>query len=129
VLSKLQSVPRPDAKTNFVFDLRPFGTDGEITFREPKAADLFPDGAESKAASTAFPEFKDAMLYQIMVMGRCYVIAEAEMGQMVQPWRALGQFARDHRDLFIHLAAQFSEAFPTGSVEHLRKNVGNVSTE
>jgi|GWRWMinimDraft_12_1066020.scaffolds.fasta_scaffold00331_10 hypothetical protein len=129
MLSKLQSVPLPEQKGNFVFDLRPFGTDGELAFREPKAADLFPDGAESKAASIAFPEFKDAMLYQIMVMGRCYVTSEAEMGQIIQPWRALGQFGRDHRDLFIHLAAQFSDAFPTGSVEHLRKNVGNVSTE
>ena len=129
MLSVLQAVPKQEPKANFVFDLRPFGANGEIVFREPKASDLFPDGAEQKAATIAFPEFKEAMIYQIMVMGRCYVTSEAEMGQAIQPWRAIGQFARDHRDLFIHLAAQFSDAFPTGSIENLRKNSGNDSTE
>ena len=73
-LQSLKQIPKDTDKGLLTVDLSDVAGDGaELRFREPKAADLFPDAKELQSLRVAFAEFPEAMLYQIYLLGRCYV--------------------------------------------------------
>jgi len=127
-LQSLKTVKPKELKPNLTIDLADFDGEGTITFRAPKAADLFPDANELRDAKIQFPEFKEPMLQSILVMGRTYVPDETDNGQAITPWRSLANIARENGDLFLYMLAQYGTAFPQEDITS-RKDVGNVSAE
>jgi len=98
--SIFDAIPKTEGRPNHVVDIERFiGAPGSFTFREPKAADLFPRPEVQKALKIAFPEFPDQMLQILMIMrteegrggeeGRSRVAAEREKKKKkTKAWRA-----------------------------------------
>jgi hypothetical protein len=54
-------------------DLSEWAGEGAIVrFRQPKAADIFPDGTALKALQIAYPEMNHGMLVNLSIIARCY---------------------------------------------------------
>ncbi len=128
-LSSLKTVPVPEKKPDLIVDMADWGGEGNIKFREPRAADLFPEGGEMKEAKMHFPEFKDEMMQLIIFMGRTYIPDETESGQPLMPWKSFGVIARENKVLFYGIANAWAGAFQTGKIEETHKQVGNDSSE
>ena len=127
-LQSLKTVKPKALQPNLVIDLADFDGEGTLTFRAPKAADIFPDASELRDAKIQFPEFKEPMLQSILVMGRTYVPDETDNGQAITPWRSIAIIGRENSDLFFYMLAQYGTAFPQDDITG-RKEVGNDSAE
>lgn len=109
--SIFDAIPKTEGRPNQVVDIERFiGAPGSFTFREPKAADLFPRPEVQKALKIAFPEFPDQMLQILMIMARCYVIQPGD-GE-INPSRRFAQLARDRSDIYLYVVGEFAKAFP-----------------
>lgn len=109
--SIFDAIPKIEGRPNHVVDIERFiGAPGSFTFREPKAADLFPRPEVQKALKIAFPEFPDQMLQILMIMARCYVIQPGD-GE-INPSRRFAQLARDRSDIYLYVVGEFAKAFP-----------------
>ena len=109
--SIFDAIPKTEGRPNHSVDIERFiGAPGSFTFREPKAADLFPRPEVQKALKIAFPEFPDQMLQILMIMARCYVIQPGD-GE-INPSRRFAQLARDRSDIYLYVVGEFAKAFP-----------------
>ena len=109
-LARIDALKREE-KTALVIDL--FEVTGEhdiIRFREPRAADLFPNPELKQEIKIAFPEFPAQMLQILMIMARCYV-TQAGDGE-INPARRFAQLARDRSDIYLYTVGEFAKAFP-----------------
>jgi hypothetical protein len=110
-----------------VVDLSDIAGDGaELRFREPKAADLFPDSKELQSLRVAFAEFPEAMLYQIYLLGRCYVPDPTD-GAEESPLRAFGNLARTSKQTFFRILGEFISWYPTDDLQGRVKDAKNDS--
>ena len=100
-----------------------------IRFREPAAADLFPDGAELKKLRISFAEFPEPMLYQVMLLGRCYVPEPSDAESDESPMTAIANLARANRAVYFHIAGTFVDAFPNDDISKRIGHAKNGSTE
>ncbi len=92
-------------------DLSEWAGEGAIVrFRQPKAADIFPDGTALKALQIAYPEMNHGMLVNLSIIARCYV-AEADDPGEIAPIRALADLSRSNRFAFFHLYEAFVDKF------------------
>ena len=124
-LSTLKAIPKDEDKGLLVVDLSDIAGDGaELRFREPKAADLFPDAKELTSLRTAFAEFPEAMLYQIYLLGRCYVPDPADAGED-SPLRAFGNLARTSKQTFFRILGEFISWYPTDDLQGRVKQAKN----
>lgn len=130
-LKSLKAIPKNDRREVLNIDLSMFtGDEGDcIKFREPCAADLFPDGAELKKLRIHFPEFPEAMLYQVMLMGRCYVSEPGDATVDESAMDSIGNIARTNRAVYFHLAGRFMEAFPNDDIGARISQAKNASAE
>lgn len=130
-LKAIKAVPKNERREVLSIDLSVFtGEDGDrIQFREPSAADLFPDGSELKKLRVKFPEFPEAMLYQVMLMGRCYVYEPTDTAVDESPMEAIGSLARANRTVYFHIAGAFVEAFPNDDIGARVSEAKNASAE
>lgn len=87
-----------------------------LEFAEPSAASLFPDNELIKQIKIKFPKYPDAMLYQVALLGKCYVI-QTEDGDSLNPIQEFGQLAKDNKECFYYVLAEFLNAFPTNNLE------------
>lgn len=87
-----------------------------LEFNEPTAAALFPDNELIKQIKIKFPKYPDAMLYQVALLGKCYVI-KPEDGDQINPIVEFGQLAKDNKDCFYYVLTEFLNAFPTGNLD------------
>lgn len=87
-----------------------------LEFREPTSADIFPDNELIKSIKIKFPKYPDAMLYQVALLGKCYVI-QPEDGDQINPIVEFGQLAKDNKECFYHVLTEFLVAFPTNNLE------------
>jgi hypothetical protein len=109
--SIFDSIPKAEGRPNHSVDIERFiGAPGTITFREPKAADLFPRPEVEKMLKIAFPEFPAQMLQILMIMARCYVVQPGD-GE-INPARRFAQLARDRSDIYLYVVGEFAKAFP-----------------
>jgi hypothetical protein len=83
-----------------------------LEFSEPTAAALFPDSELLKQLKIKFPKYPDAMLYQVALLAKCYVI-KPEDGDSINAFHEFGQLAKDNKECFYHVLAEFLNAFPT----------------
>lgn len=126
-LSKLDKLKKEE-KVALEVDL--FEVTGEhdiIRFREPRAADLFPNPELKQETKIAFPEFPPLMLDQVCLLGRTYIKDETDTD--VSPIRSFGMLARNHRDVFLFIFAKHWEYFQRGTVDEEVIEVKNASTE
>lgn len=126
-LSKLDKLKKEE-KVALEIDL--FEVTGEhdiIRFREPRAADLFPNPELKQETKIAFPEFPPLMLDQVCLLGRTYIKDETDTD--VSPIRSFGMLARNHRDVFLFIFAKHWEYFQRGTVDEEVIEVKNASTE
>jgi hypothetical protein len=123
-LSKVSSLKK-QVKPSLVVDLSEFDEPGSsLSFREPTASDLFPKTDIKRTLKTAFPEFPEEMLDQIILMGST-VIAEEEEGEL-NPYRSFGTLARGHRDAFMHIVLEHFKYFQTENVEEKVTDLKNA---
>ncbi len=109
--SIFDNIPKLEGRPNHVVDIERFiGVPGTITFREPKAADLFLRPEVEKMLKIAFPEFPAQMLQILMIMARCYVVQPGD-GE-INPARRFAQLARDRSDIYLYVVGEFAKAFP-----------------
>ena len=126
-ISALKAVPKDADKGLLTVDLSDVAGDGaELRFREPKAADLFPDAKELQALRTAFAEFPEAMLYQIYLLARCYVPDPTDP-QDESPVRAFGNLARTSKQTFFRILGEFIAWYPTDDLTARVKEAKNDS--
>lgn len=124
-LSTLKAIPKDEDKGLLTVDLSDIAGDGaELRFREPKAADLFPDAKELTSLRTAFAEFPEAMLYQIYLLGRCYVPDPTD-GSEESPLRAFGNLARTSKQTFFRILGEFISWYPTDDLQGRVKQAKN----
>jgi hypothetical protein len=126
-LSKLDKLKKEE-KVALEVDL--FEVTGEhdiIRFREPRAADLFPNPELKQETKISFPEFPPLMLDQVCLLGRTYIKDETDTE--VNPIRSFGMLARNHRDVFLFIFAKHWEYFQRGTVDEEVIEVKNACTE
>jgi len=92
-------------------DLSDVAGEGAVfRFREPKAADIFPDAKELAQMRTAFAEFPEPMLYQIYLLARTYIPGPDDDGE--SPVRAFGNLARASKVVFFRILGEYTAKFP-----------------
>lgn len=126
-LAKLDKLKKEE-KVALEVDL--FEVTGEhdiIRFREPRAADLFPNPELKQETKIAFPEFPPLMLDQVCLLGRTYIKDETDTD--VSPIRSFGMLARNHRDVFLFIFTKHWEYFQRNPVDEEVIEVKNASTE
>jgi hypothetical protein len=125
-LQSLKQIPKDTDKGLLTVDLSDVAGDGaELRFREPKAADLFPDAKELGSLRVAFAEFPEAMLYQIYLLGRCYV-ADPTDSSDESPLRAFGNLARTSKQTFFRILGEFISWYPTDDLQGRVKEAKNA---
>ena len=126
-LQSLKQIPKDTDKGLLTVDLSDVAGDGaELRFREPKAADLFPDAKELGSLRIAFAEFPEAMLYQIYLLGRCYVADPTDSSEE-SPLRAFGNLARTSKQTFFRILGEFICWYPTDDLQGRVKDAKNDS--
>ena len=126
-LQSLKQIPKDTDKGLLTVDLSDVAGDGaERRFREPKAADLFPDAKELGSLRVAFAEFPEAMLYQIYLLGRCYVADPTDSSEE-SPLRAFGNLARTSKQTFFRILGEFISWYPTDDLHGRVKDAKNDS--
>ena len=83
-----------------------------LEFSEPMSHHLFPDSDLLKKIKIKFPAYPDPMIYQIALLGKCYVI-QPEDGNEINPIHEFGQLAKDNKDCFYYVLAEFLNAYPS----------------
>jgi len=123
--NSLKKVKVNPGKPNVEVDISVFTEEegSKIVFREPKAADLFPDA--NLNMKIAFPEFPDAMLYQLSLLSKCYVRQHDDPAEL-NIFRELGNIARNNKDAFFHIVSTFLGAFPTADLDEKVKEAKNA---
>jgi hypothetical protein len=125
-LQSLKQIPKDTDKGLLTVDLSDVAGDGaELRFREPKAADLFPDAKELGSLRVAFAEFPEAMLYQIYLLGRCYVADPTDSSEE-SPLRAFGNLARTSKQTFFRILGEFISWYPTDDLQGRVKEAKNA---
>lgn len=92
-------------------DLSKWAGEGAVVrFRQPKAADIFPDGTALKALQIAYPEMPHGMLVNVAIVAKCYVADVDDPGDV--PFvRVLADLSRSNRFAFFHLYEAFVDKF------------------
>lgn len=118
MISGLSKVKPKEQKPNLVVDLTELvGEETKIQFREPKAADLFPNPDATKTMRNYFPEFPDTMLYQCILLGKCYVFEAEDAKGTQKPSVDFGNLARANSDVFFYILSEFLNAFQVNDLD------------
>lgn len=127
-LKKLAQIERDPDLGVLDVDLSDVAGEGAIfRFREPKAADIFPDSKELAAMRIAFPEFPEPMLYQIYLIGRTYIPGPDDDGE--SPIRSFGNLARASKTVFFRILGEYTTKFPLDAFESRVEDAKNASAE
>lgn len=126
MLKALSNVPKDPDLGILSVDLSDIAGEGAVfQFREPKAADIFPDAKELGQMRVAFPEFPDAMLYQIYLIAKTYLPGPADDGE--SPVRAFGNLARASKATFFRILGEYTAKFPLDSFDDRIEDAKNDS--
>lgn len=117
MIKAISKVKKIELRPSVKIDISSF-TDEEciLEFTEPTAAALFPDADLLKQLKIKFPKYPEAMLYQIALLAKCYVI-KPEDGDSINAFQEFGQLAKDNKECFYHILTEFLLAYPSGSIE------------
>ena len=128
MLKSLSNIAKDPDLGVLAIDLSDVAGEGAIfRFREPKAADIFPDAKELGAMRVAFPEFPDPMLYQIYLISRTYLPGPDDDGE--SPMRAFGNLARASKAVFFRIVGDYTAKFPLDGFDAKVDEAKNDSAE
>jgi hypothetical protein len=113
-LSKVKKVElRPSVK----IDLKDYAEDEcFLELSEPTAAALFPDTSTLQRLKIKYPTYPEAMIYQIALLGKCYV-HQPDEPESVNPMQDFGDLAKNNKECFYHILTEFLNAFPTSNFD------------
>lgn len=83
---------------------------------EPTAAALFPDAGFLHQLKIKFPDYPEAMLYQIALLGKCYVPQDNEP-ESYNAVNDFGQLAKNNKECFYYVLSEFLNAYPTANID------------
>lgn len=127
-LKTLKALPRDADAGVFPIDLSDVAGDGAVfRFRSPKAADLFPDNNIIKELKIGYTEYPDLLIYQIYIMGRCYLPDQDDDGE--NPYRSFADLGRANAGVFYRLLTEFMAASPLDILDGKIAEAKNVSAE
>lgn len=127
-LSKLKELPKDSDKGVLSIDLSDLAGDGAVfRFRSPKAADLFPDATLTKDLRIGYAEFPEALIYQIYILGRCYLPGPDDDGE--NPYRAFADLGRANAAVFYRILTDFMTWSPLDLLDAKVADAKNASAE
>lgn len=130
MISGLSKIKAQEPKQNLIVDLTDIvGEETKISFREPRAADLFPNPDAVKTMRSYFPEFPDPMLYQCVLLGKCYVFEAEDAKGEQRPAVDFGNLARNNKEVFFFILAEFMTAFQVNDLDEKVKDSKNETAE
>ena len=117
MIKAISKVKKVELRPSVKIDISEYtGEECTLEFTEPTAAALFPDNELLKQLKIKFPKYPDAMLYQIALLAKCYVI-KPEDGDKINTFQEFGNLAKDNKDCFYHVLTEFLNAFPSGNID------------
>lgn len=117
MISGLQKVKKQSLRPSVKVDLTAFaGEECFVELSEPTAVALFPDAGFIHNLKIKFPDYPDAMLYQIALLGKCYVHQDTDPME-TNPVQDFAQLARDNKECFYYVLTEFLNAFPSNDID------------
>lgn len=117
MIKAISKVKKIELRPSVKIDISAFtGEECFLEFNEPTAAALFPDSELLKQLKIKFPKYPDAMIYQVALLAKCYVI-QPEDGDKINTYHEFGNLAKDNKECFYHVLAEFLNAFPTNNLD------------
>jgi hypothetical protein len=130
MINGLSKIKAQEPKQNLVVDLSDVvGDETKISFREPRASDLFPNPDAVKTMRNYFPEFPDPMLYQCVLLGKCYVFEAEDAKGEQKPAVDFGNLARNNKEVFFYILSEFMSAFQVNDIDEKVKDSKNETAE
>ena len=117
MIKAISKVKKIELRPSVKIDISAFtGEECFLEFTEPTAAALFPDSELLKQLKIKFPKYPDAMIYQVALLAKCYVI-QPEDGDKINAFQEFGNLAKDNKECFYHVLAEFLNAYPTNNLD------------
>jgi len=117
MIKAISKVKKVELRPSVKIDISAFtGEECFLEFSEPTAAALFPDSELLKQLKIKFPKYPDAMIYQVALLAKCYVIQKDD-GDSINLYQEFGNLAKDNKECFYHVLAEFLNAFPTNNLD------------
>jgi hypothetical protein len=117
MIKAISKVKKIELRPSVKIDITEFtGEECFLEFNEPTAAALFPDSELLKTLKIKFPKYPDAMIYQVALLAKCYVIQKDD-GDSINLYHEFGNLAKDNKECFYHVLAQFLNAYPTSNID------------
>ena len=113
MIKAISKVKKIELRPSVKIDISEFtGEECFLEFSEPTAAALFPDSELLKTLKIKFPKYPDAMIYQVALLAKCYVIQKDD-ADSINLYQEFGQLAKDNKDCFYHVLSEFLSAYPS----------------
>jgi hypothetical protein len=113
MIKAISKVKKIELRPSVKIDISEYtGEECVLEFTEPTAAALFPDNELLKQLKIKFPKYPDGMIYQVILLAKCYVI-KPEDGDSINLYQEFGTLAKDNKDCFYHVLSEFLSAYPT----------------
>jgi hypothetical protein len=117
MIKAISKVKKIELRPSVKIDITEFtGDECFLEFSEPTAAALFPDSELLKQLKIKFPKYPEAMIYQIALLAKCYVIQKDD-GDSINLYHEFGNLAKDNKECFYHVLAEFLNAYPTSNID------------
>lgn len=117
MIKAISKVKKIELRPSVKIDISAFtGEECFLEFSEPTAAALFPDSELLKQLKIKFPKYPDAMIYQVALLAKCYVIQKDD-GDSINLYHEFGNLAKDNKECFYHVLAEFLNAYPTSNID------------
>ena len=117
MIKAISKVKKIELRPSVKIDISEFtGEECFLEFNEPTAAALFPDSELLKTLKIKFPKYPDAMIYQVALLAKCYVIQKDD-GDSINLYHEFGNLAKDNKECFYHVLAEFLNAYPTSNID------------
>jgi len=125
MISGLAKVKKQELRPAVKIDLSAYaGEECFVELSEPTTAALFPDAGFIHNLKIKYPEYPDAMLYQIALLGKCYV-HQPNDPETTNPVHDFAQLGRDNKECFYYVLTEFLNAFPSNNIDQKVQDAKN----
>lgn len=113
MIKAISKVKKQELRPSVKIDISEYtGEECFLEFNEPSAAALYPDADVLKTLKIKFPKYPDAMIYQVALLSKCYVIQKDDADN-INIYQEFGNLAKDNKDCFYHVLTEFLGSFPS----------------
>lgn len=126
-LTNIIALPAEERKPNIRVDLSSFLGDGAgVEFREPRLADIYPDGALVDRLRLSFPLISPDQIATCVLIGKCYIKQPDEND--LDTIRTMCQILDKNPKIYLRIARRFNDAFMV-SYNEIISSEGNALAE